>query len=127
GWAAYGLVSFGGALPYVGTSPHLASLRALAANRMAFAIVGIVSTSALREVYRRKQRMRTFHVRTILLAVLSSYVFGVAAVVAANLARFAAGGVYVGGWTIFGGTVTASMVFLAWNACYFAINAHTNM
>jgi two-component system LytT family sensor kinase len=127
GWAAYGLVSFGGALPYVGTSPHLGSVSSLAANRVAFAVVGIVTTSALREVYRREQRMRTIHVRTILLVVLSSYVFGIAAVVAANLARYAAGGTYMGGWTMFGGAVTASMVFLAWNACYFAIDAHTNV
>ena len=127
GWAAYGLVSLGGALPYVGTASHLDSVRSLVASRIAFVIVGIASTSAVRVVHGRLRRRHTPLVRVVLLVLLSSYLFGIAAVVAANLARYAAGGMYMSGWAVFGGTVTASIVFLAWNACYFAVNAHTDM
>jgi two-component system LytT family sensor kinase len=127
GWAAYGLVSFCGALPYVGTVPHLDSVRSLAASRMAFVVVGIASTAVLRLVHQRDRRMHTSLVRVMLLVILSSYMFATVAVVAANLARYAAGGLYLGGWAVFGGTVTASMVFLAWNASYFAVNLRTDM
>ena len=51
-WTAYGLISFGGALPYVGTVPHLNSVRSLLANRLAFVVMGLLSTGLLRIAYR---------------------------------------------------------------------------
>jgi len=117
----------GGALPYLGTTPHLDSVRSLATNRVAFVIIGIVCTSVFAGAHRRNQRRNTSLIRTALVLILWSCAFGVVTSMAANLARYAAGGTYLGGWTALGGTVSAVVVFLAWSACYLAANAHADM
>ena len=42
-WPVYGLVSFVGALPYVGLASHLDSIRSVLVNRAAFAAIGTVT------------------------------------------------------------------------------------
>ena len=41
-WLAYGLVSFAGALPYVGLVPHLNSVRTVFVSRSAFVLMSVV-------------------------------------------------------------------------------------
>jgi len=126
-WAAYALVSFTGALPYVRSVPHLDSVRSLLANRLAFIAVGICGTGLLRSLYRSDRWQKASLLHTGLMAASSSYLLGLCATAAGNLARWSTGGLYLGGWAIFGGAVSASAVFMAWNACYLAVRAHYRM
>jgi two-component system LytT family sensor kinase len=126
-WPAYGLVSFGGALPYVGAVPHLDSVSSLIANRIAFVAVGMSCGVLLRIVYRRERRRPTSLVRTVILIVFPSFFYGLAATAASNAARHAAGGMYMRGWAIFGGAISASAIFLAWSACYWGARAHLDI
>jgi two-component system, LytTR family, sensor kinase len=125
GWGVYGVISFTGALPYMGTVPHVDSVGSLLANRLAFTIVGLASTAFLRTLHRQREGRSIVHMG--LLVALSSYACGMAASMVGNLARYAAGGLYMGGWTLFGGAVSGSAVFLAWNCCYLAICARSDM
>ena len=126
-WGGYGVVSFAGALPYVGAVPHLDSVRSLLANRLAFVALGLLATGLLRIAYRRQRRQPASVARLALLACFASHVSGLIATAAANLARHAAGGMDMSGWAVFGGAVGASAIFLAWSACYFAACAHNDM
>jgi two-component system, LytTR family, sensor kinase len=127
-WMAYGLISFAGALPYVGLVPHLDSVRSAFIHRAMFSAVGLLSTGLLRLIYQRECERATSLFRTAVTVVLLSYVAGLAASAGANLAREVVSGKHTGGWaTLFGGAVSASAIFFAWSTCYFAIRAHQEM
>jgi hypothetical protein len=126
-WSAYGFVSFAGALPYVGTAPHLSSLRVAFVNRFGFAFMALLSTGLLR-LFLRRQRVRAAGpLATAALAIPLSYAAGLAGTAAANWAREAAGGQAIGGLGALGGAVSASAVILCWCACYFAVHTYREM
>jgi two-component system, LytTR family, sensor kinase len=125
-WIAYGLVSFAGALPYVGLVPHLNSVPSVLVSRAAFALIGLLSTSFLRSLFQRKRFASLLE--TAAWAFPFSYLAGLAATAVANRARQAAGGQAVGGFaSLFGGAISASAVYLCWCACYFAVQAYRDM
>jgi two-component sensor histidine kinase len=127
-WLAYGVVSFAGALPYVGLSSHLDSVRSLFVNRAAFAIVGFLSSGLLRVFVQREIDRQRSLLRAAVRALPLAFVAGLACTALANLARLASGGHLVEGWAgLFAGSVTAFAVFLCWCACYFAVHAYHEM
>jgi two-component system LytT family sensor kinase len=127
-WIAYGLVSFAGALPYIGLVPHLNSVRSVVVSRAAFALIGFLSTSLLRSFFQHQRKRFASLLETAALALPLSYLAGLAATAVANWARQAAGGQAVGGWTsLFGGAISAFAVYLCWCACYFAVQTHGDM
>jgi len=127
-WLAYGVVSFAGALPYVGLSSHLDSVRSLFVNRAAFAVVGLLSTVLLRAFLRREFTRGRPLLSLALRALPLAFVGGLATTALANLARLASGGRLVEGWAgLFAGAVTAFAVYLCWCACYFAAHAFHEM
>lgn len=127
-WIVYGLVSFAGALPYIGLVPHLNSVRSVFVNRAAFALIGFFSTSLLRLFFQHQRRLFASLLETAAWAFPLSYSAGLAATAVANWARQAAGGQAVGGWTsLFGGAISAFAVYLCWCACYFAVQTYRDM
>jgi len=125
-WIAYGLVSFGGALPYIGLVPHLNSVRSMAVNRAAFALAGLLSTSLLRSFFQRKRLASLLEIAAWVFAF--SYGFSLAATAVANWARQAAGGQVVGGWaSLFGGAISAFAVYVGWCACYFVVQSYRDV
>jgi len=125
-WIAYGLVSFAGALPYVGLVPHLNSVRSVVVNRAAFALAGLLSTSLLRSFFQRKRLASLLEIAGWVFAL--SYGLGLAATALANWARQAAGGQVVGGWaSLFGGAISAFAVYVGWSACYFMVQSYKDM
>jgi len=119
-WTGYGMVSFLGVLPYVGTAPHLDSVKSALFSKAAFAVAGFTASSVLRAVYRR-QAARPLWVQ-ILLAVVVTYAAASFTAICSNEARLLAGGAYLGGgWSrLLAGGVNAWAVLLAWSACYFS-------
>ena len=126
GWAAYGLISFVGALPYVGLAPHLDSVKSAFLSKTAFAIAGMVCSSLMRIFYRRESLRGFAWIRIAPVAIVFSYSAGVVAVIVSNVARLIVSGKpFTAGWSqFFGGAINASAVFLAWSACYFAIRGY---
>ncbi len=127
-WAIYGLVSFGGAVPYIGVAPHLNSIQSLALNRATFTLLGLLGSGLLRVFSeRQKQRGARWLSIAVWLAPIACLI-GVADTYASNLVRAAAGGSSVGGAiSLFGGAVTGAAVFLCWCACYLGICIHGQM
>jgi two-component system, LytTR family, sensor kinase len=125
-WPAYGLVSFFGVLPYVGLGPHLDSVRSALFSKIAFTAIGLIASSGLGLFYRYESGRGSSWMRIAISAVASSYVAGACATFGANAARVLGRRTYIGGgWSGYlGGAVTASAVFLAWSACYFAIRSY---
>jgi len=127
-WLAYGLVSFAGALPYVGLVPHLTSVRSVFVSRAAFALMGMLITSFLRLFFQRQRKRVVSLVGTVAWAFPVSYLAGLTTTVVANCTRQAAGGQAVGGWAfLFGGTLSAFAVYFCWCACYFAVQIYRDM
>jgi hypothetical protein len=127
-WMAYGLVSFAGALPYVGLVPHLNSVRSVLVSRAAFVLMGLLSTSLLRSFFRRQRKRFASLLGIAAWAFPFSYLAGLAATAIANWARQGAGGQAVGGWpSLFGGATSAFAAYLCWCACYFAVQTYGDM
>jgi len=127
-WAIYGLVSFGGAVPYIGVAPHLNSIQSLALNRIAFALLGLLGTGLLRALSQRQKQRGTRWLSIAVWLAPISCLMGVADTYVSNLVRAAAGGLSVGGaFSLFGGAVTSAAVFLCWSACYLGICIHEQM
>jgi hypothetical protein len=99
-WIAYGLVSFAGALPYVGLVPHLNSVRSVLVSRAAFALIGLLSTSFLRSFFQHQRKRFASLLETAVWAFPFSYLAGLAGTAVANWARQAAGGQAVRGWRL---------------------------
>jgi hypothetical protein len=55
-WVAYGLISFAGALPYIGLVPHLSSVRSVFISRAVFALTGALNSSLLRAFFQRQHQ-----------------------------------------------------------------------
>jgi two-component system, LytTR family, sensor kinase len=127
-WTAYGLVSFAGALPYIGLVPHLNSVRSAFVSRAVFALLGVMSSSLLRVLFQRqRKRLASLH-QTAAWAFPLSYLAGLATTAVANWARQAAGGQTIGGWeSLLGGAITAFAVYLCWCASYFAVQTYRDM
>jgi two-component system LytT family sensor kinase len=136
-WTGYGIVSFLGALPYVGVAPHLDSLRSAFFSKAAFAVAGFAASSVMRLVYRSQYRSknrsqygsenrREIPWIQVVSAIALSYAAGIFTAICSNEARVLAGGIYLGnGWLrLLGGGVNAWAVFLAWSACYFAARSY---
>jgi hypothetical protein len=127
-WLAYGVVSFAGALPYVGLSSHLDSVRSLFVNRVAFAVVGLFGTVLLRAVLQREIARGRPLLSVALRALPLAFIGGLATTALSNIARLVSGGRLVEGWAgVFAGAVTAFAVYLCWCACYFAVHAYHEM
>jgi two-component system LytT family sensor kinase len=127
-WTAYGLVSFAGALPYIGLVPHLNSVRSAFVSRAVFALIGLLSTSLLRGFFQRQRKRFASLPETAAWALPLSYLAGLATTAVANWARQAAGGQTIGGWeSLVGGAVTAFAVYLCWCASYFAFQTYRDM
>jgi two-component system, LytTR family, sensor kinase len=125
-WIAYGLVSFAGALPYVGLVPHLNSVQSVAVNRATFALAGLLSTSLLRSFFQHKRLASLPEIAAWVFAI--SYMCGLAATALANWERQAAGGQVVGGWaSLFGGAISAFAVYVGWCACYFVVQSYRDV
>ncbi len=122
-WPAYGMISFAGALPYVGLAPHLDSVRSVLFSKLVFIAVGFVASSLIRIIYARQSVRNSSWTRIAPLTIASSYLAGLLTSVCANAARqFVSGRHTDGNWSnLVGGAINASAVFLAWSACYFAI------
>jgi two-component system LytT family sensor kinase len=122
-WPAYGLISFIGALPYVGLSPHLDSVRSVLVSKAAFTLAGFTTSSLMRILYSRENIRGDSWTRIVPLAITLSYLAALFAAICSNAARqFVSGRHLDSGWSsFFGGAVNASAVFLAWSACYLAI------
>ena len=127
-WIAYGLISFAGALPYIGLVPHLNSIRSVFLSRAVFALAGVVCSSLLRAFFRRQQRRLAPLLASALWALPLSYLAALFSTVLANVARQATGGQAVGGWeSLLGGTVSAFAVYLCWCASYIAFQNYRDM
>jgi two-component system, LytTR family, sensor kinase len=125
-WIAYGLVSFAGALPYIGLVPHLNSIRSAAFNRLAFALIGLLSTSFLRSFFQRKQFGSLLQTAAWVLPL--SCLMGLATTAGANWARQAASGQHVEGWaSLFGGAVSSFAIYICWCASYFSVQTYSQM
>ena len=129
GWAAYGLISFVGVLPYVGLAPHLDSVKSAFLSKAVFAIAGIVCSGVMGIFYRRESLRSFTWIRVVPVAILFSYSAGVVAMIASNGARLIVSGKpFTTRWSeFFGGAINASAVFLAWSACYFAIRSYREL
>jgi two-component system, LytTR family, sensor kinase len=125
-WPAYALVSFVGALPYVGLAPHLDSARSALFSKAAFAAAGLMSSSLMRLFYRRETNRRNPWIRIAPAAILLSYCSGLFASICSNAAREFVNRKHLGEGLpgLFGGAINASAVFLAWSACYLAIHTY---
>jgi two-component sensor histidine kinase len=121
-WPAYGLISFVGALPYVGLAPHLGSVQSVIISKAVFAAAGFLCSSSMRILYRREKYASSW-IRIAPVALLLSYSCGLLTTVCSNAARELATGKHLSeAWPgLFGGSLNASAVFLAWSACYFAV------
>jgi len=127
-WIAYGLVSFAGALPYIGLVPHLSSVQSLLLSRAVFGLVGALNSSLLRGFFQRQHKRFTSLREIAAWALPLSYLAALATTVLANAARQAASGQTIGGWaSLLGGTVSAFAVYLCWCASYFAFHTYRNM
>lgn len=127
-WGAYGLLSFAGALPYIGLVPHLSSVRAVLINRAVFAVMGALNSSILRRFFQSRHGRFTPLRESAMWAVLFSYLAALLSTVLANATRQAAGGQAIGGWeSLLGGTVSAFAVYLGWCASYFAFQTYRDM
>jgi two-component sensor histidine kinase len=121
-WPAYGLISFIGALPYVGLAPHLGSVQSVIISKAVFAAAGFLCSSSMRIFYRREKYTSSW-IRIAPAAILLSYSCGLLTTICSNAARELATGKHLSeAWPgLFGGSINASAVFLAWSACYFAV------
>jgi two-component sensor histidine kinase len=127
-WVAYGLISFAGALPYIGLVPHLNSVRSVFVSRAVFTLAGVVCSSLLRAFLQRQQRRLASLLESALWALPLSYLAGLSSAVLANTARQASGGQANSGWeSLLGGTVSAFAVYLCWCASYFAFQNYRDM
>ena len=127
-WSAYGLVSFAGALPYIGLVPHLSSVRSVLINRAVFALTGALNSSILRRIFQRRHGRFTPLRERAMWAVPFAYLAALLTTVLANGARQAASGQTIGGWeSLLGGTVSAFAVYLGWCASYFAFQTYRDM
>ena len=121
-WPAYGLISFIGALPYVGLAPHLGSLRSVIISKAIFAAAGLLCSSSMRVLYQCEKYTSSW-IRIAPAALFLSYSCGLLTTVCSNAARELASGKHLSeAWPgLVGGSINASAVFLAWSACYFAV------
>lgn len=125
-WVAYGLISFVGALPYIGLVPHLNSIRSAALQRLAFALIALLSTSVLRSFFQRKRFASLLETAGWLLPL--SFLVGLATSLASNLARQVAGGQHLQGWaSLFAGAISSIAIYVCWCACYFAVQTYSQM
>jgi hypothetical protein len=127
-WIAYGLISFAGALPYIGLVPHLSSARSLFISRAVFALTGALNSSLLRAFFQCQHKRFSPLRESALWALPFSYLAALVSTVLANAARQARGGQAIGGWeSLLGGTVSAFAVYLCWCASYFAFQSYRDM
>jgi two-component system LytT family sensor kinase len=121
GWGLFGLISFLGVLPYVGSSPHVASVSVVFVRKLALASSGLLLSFVLKSVCQRLRSRETPFVSLLPPIAAAVFICSLAATAASNLAGIAFSERFEPGYhgrDIFAGDITTFAVFLAWAAAY---------
>ena len=125
-WTAYALVSFVGALPYIGLSPHLSSVPSVLVNRVVFSWMGLLNTGLVRCFYQHQRKRDLPFFKIAACAVPLCGLAALTTVVVSNWAQHVASKQATAA-AFFGGTISAFAAYLCWYACYFAFHTHREM
>jgi two-component system LytT family sensor kinase len=123
GWGLFGLVSFLAVLPYVGTSPHVASASVVFVRKLTLASSGLLLSFVLKRLCERLRSRETPFVSLLPPIAGAAFICSLAATAASNLAGIAFSERFEMGYRardIFAGDITTFAVFLAWAAVYMA-------
>jgi two-component system LytT family sensor kinase len=121
GWGLFGLISFLGVLPYVGTSPHVASVSVVFVRKFALAASGLLLSFVLKRLCERLRSRETAFISLLPPITGAAFLCSLAATAASNLAGIAFSERFEMGYhgrDIFAGDITTFAVFLAWAAAY---------
>jgi two-component system LytT family sensor kinase len=121
GWGLFGLISFLGVLPYVGSSPHVASVSVVFVRKLALASSGLLLSFVLKSLCERLRSRETPFVSLLPPIAGVAFLCSLAATAASNLAGIAFSERFEMGYhgrDIFAGDITTFAVFLAWAAAY---------